>query len=170
MAIDCKCTPVGEGFSYDNNACPAHGPSAPRYFIDHDTIHDRITGKHVELAEAAELLSVEPEAVQRIAWSVVTNLGAMLKNAEHERDTALARVEEIERELATVRRGYDIANVLLAIVALMDPDEGTNRVKAFRFSAPSLAPLFTDGDGDALYLDEAVKRFGSGAWKRDPNG
>lgn len=40
--------------------------SEPRYFIDHDTIHDRVTGKHVELQEAADLLSVEPEALNTV--------------------------------------------------------------------------------------------------------
>lgn len=78
--LPCTCTPL-DG-SYDSRGCPTHGPDAPRYFVDHDTIHDRITGQHVDLVEAAGMLSVEPEAVQRVAWGVVVKLGAALKNAE----------------------------------------------------------------------------------------
>lgn len=69
----------------------------PRYFVDHETIHDRVTGKHVELEEAADILSAEPEAVLRIAWGVVVKLGAALRNMEAERDalrsTALTPAE-----------------------------------------------------------------------------
>jgi hypothetical protein len=51
----CKCTPL-DG-SYDNRDCPTHGPDAPRYFVDHGTIHDRVTGKHVETEKATALLN-----------------------------------------------------------------------------------------------------------------
>lgn len=57
--MDCKCRMVESGFPpvYDNTACPTHGPTAPRYYVDHETIHDRITGKHVEISEAVHLLN-----------------------------------------------------------------------------------------------------------------
>lgn len=70
-----------------------------RYFVDHGTIHDRVTGKHVELEEAAGMLSVEPEAMQRVAWGVVVQLGAKLKNAEVERDRLRDKVNAYESAL-----------------------------------------------------------------------
>lgn len=74
----------------------------PRYFVDHDTIHDRITGKHVELEEAAGMLSVEPESMQRIAWGVVVELGAKLKNAECDRDRLAAENARLATEVTRI--------------------------------------------------------------------
>lgn len=72
----------------------------PRFFVDHGTIHDRVTGKHVELEQAAALLSDESTsddaAHRRIAWGVVVELGAMLKNAEHDRDRLKVALSDIE--------------------------------------------------------------------------
>lgn len=99
--LPCTCRLINTGFppAYDDTACPTHGPDAPRYFVDHDTIHDRVTGQHVELVEAAGMLSVEPEAVQRIAWGAVVALGAKLKNAEAERDSLRTSLASARAEL-----------------------------------------------------------------------
>lgn len=61
MPISCLCrlTSPPDAFpaTYDQSECPTHGPHAPQYFVDHGTIHDRITGRHVEIDEAAALLN-----------------------------------------------------------------------------------------------------------------
>lgn len=62
MPIDCRCittTSEPDLFppTFDTTSCPTHGPDAPRYFVDHETVHDRVTGKHVELDEIVALLN-----------------------------------------------------------------------------------------------------------------
>lgn len=104
--LDCKCKPIedepGLRVCYDNSSCPTHGPDAPRFFVDHGTIHDRVTGKHVEMQEAADLLSVEPEALQRIAWGTVIKLGAMLKNVEAERDAKTVALRRADGDISAL--------------------------------------------------------------------
>ena len=60
-AVACTCLlaapPGAFPTTYDQSTCPTHGPSAPRYFVDHGVIHDRVTGRHVEIDEAAALLN-----------------------------------------------------------------------------------------------------------------
>lgn len=60
MAIVCTCrrtSPPGVlPATCDVSACPTHGPGAPRYFVDHGTIHDRVTGKHLDHDEVCDLL------------------------------------------------------------------------------------------------------------------
>jgi hypothetical protein len=80
----------------------------PRYFVDHDTIHDRLTGQHVDLVEAAGMLSVEPETIQRVAWGVVVKLGAALKNAESHRDRLLVELGEARAERDEAREAAHI--------------------------------------------------------------
>jgi hypothetical protein len=82
----------------------------PRYFVDHGTIHDRVTGQHVELEEAAGMLSVEPEATQRIAWGVVIELGAKLKNAESALLASESRRVEVEELLEAVELQVDLTS------------------------------------------------------------
>lgn len=62
MDQQCKCVVIKSvhPVEYDQYLCPIHGPHAPRYFIDHGMIHDRITGKHVELEEVVVLLNTLP--------------------------------------------------------------------------------------------------------------
>ena len=62
MDLPCKCVVITADYpaEFDQSACPTHGPNAPRYFIDHGMIHDRITGKHVEPEEVVTLLNGKP--------------------------------------------------------------------------------------------------------------
>lgn len=58
--MKCSCVLVDSAVLppvYDSTDCPTHGPNAPRYFVDHGVIHDRVTGKHVDAEEAAALLN-----------------------------------------------------------------------------------------------------------------
>lgn len=59
VACTCQLTSVPGEFpaTYDQSTCPTHGPSAPRYFVDHGMIHDRVTGKHVEAVDACQRLN-----------------------------------------------------------------------------------------------------------------
>lgn len=59
---ECKCVVIKSDYpaQYDQYLCPIHGPHAPRYFIDHGMIHDRITGKHVEQEEVVRILNLLP--------------------------------------------------------------------------------------------------------------
>lgn len=66
---------------------------AARYFVDHGVIHDRITGKHVEIEEAARLLSEGASATERIAWGVVAAIGPQLRAALDTIDTIRKSLE-----------------------------------------------------------------------------
>lgn len=47
--MNCTCKVLSTSpVRYDQSECPTHGPNAPRFFIDHGTIHDKATGKHVQ--------------------------------------------------------------------------------------------------------------------------
>lgn len=58
------------------------------------TVRTNEIGQHVDIEEAAGMLSVDPEAMQRVAWGVVVKLGAMLKNMEADRDSLRAQLAE----------------------------------------------------------------------------
>ncbi len=100
--------------------------SERRYFIDHGVIHDRLSGKHVEIEEAVDRLNdpaTASTAGERIAWGVVTRIGPLLTAAEDElrthrsRMTALAAIRD--RVLGAVMRQFwyapEIRDVLTAI-------------------------------------------------------
>lgn len=57
-----------------------------------------------------------------------------------------------------IKEERDLFHALLCVVMHMDETDRTTTVKVFRSCMPSLAPLFREGDGDALYLNEAVDR------------
>jgi len=46
---DQRCACVLEDAGWNQSKCQIHGADAPRFFVDHDVIHDRLTGRHVEL-------------------------------------------------------------------------------------------------------------------------
>ena len=89
MAINCTCkllSAVDEfPARFDQSSCPTHGPDAPQFFVDHGQIHDRVTGKHVSLDDAVEILNVPPGASARVAWGVVATLAARLRELEPDR-------------------------------------------------------------------------------------
>lgn len=75
--------------------------------------------------------------------------------SEHFEITAIAELHSVMERLTAER---DMFHALLCVVMHMDETDRTTTVKVFRACMPSLAALFRDGDGDALYLNEAVDR------------
>lgn len=97
---------------------------------------------------------MEDDAVKlarRVLEQSETHRAPTISQADTLAKALLAAVEENER----LKAGH----ALLCVVAMMDPDETTGTVKVFRDCMPRLARLFTPLDGDALYLNEAVRRF-----------
>ena len=88
--MTCTCQLISEPREfpprYDQSTCPTHGPDAPQFFIDHGTIHCRVTGKHVSIEEAVDLLNIESGTTERIAWKIAADLGTRLREAETERN------------------------------------------------------------------------------------
>jgi hypothetical protein len=69
-----------------------------------------------------------------------------------------SELESLRAECARLEKERNTLHALMCVVELMDPNEGTNHVKVFRDSMPSLAHLFRASNERTLYLDEAVKR------------
>ena len=126
-----------------------------RFFVNHGMIHDGLTGKHVELDEAAELLNVEPADIQRIAWGIVTKLGAMLKNMEAERDAAKAECEQLRvARAAAGQRVLELEGLLntraVATVGVLDVARGEHeRLTAERDAA----------NKRVLELEESIRKL-----------
>lgn len=77
---------------------------------------------------------------------------------DHAWISLLERNETLRKQLEITTAERDMFHALLCVVTLMDEEDRTTTVKVFRDSMPSLARLFRDGDGTALYLCTAVDR------------
>lgn len=134
-----------------------------RFFVNHGMIHDGLTGKHVELDEAAELLNVEPADIQRIAWGIVTKLGAMLKNMEAERDAAKAECEQLRvARAAAGQRVLELEGLLntraVATVGVLDVARGEHeRLTAERDAARAECERLRAGNVVVLCLECATE-------------
>ncbi len=73
-----------------------------RFFVEHGTIHDRDTGKHVD-ADVEIPGGADDAAIARIAWGGVVRLGAMLRNIDVERDALRAQLASAQQHLESDR-------------------------------------------------------------------
>lgn len=81
--------------------------------------------------------------------------------------TNVACFDKVLAERDALRAELAIAGPLLAVVAIMDADQCIGEMKVFRYSMPSIAPLFIEGENDALYLQEAANRFVDGKFGKE---
>ena len=124
MSGACACRIVKRDFpvTWDQSACPTHGPNAPRFHIDHGVIHDNVTGQHVRtdpdgtepgVVACCVLLNGLSgrvrELEEAIGVMVPTIIRAFLSDcapgANVDREAAEATLARVER--AMLRRGTD---------------------------------------------------------------